>query len=231
VERRYFTEMNAARIDGMRARIAAWAADGLLTIDEEALLVADLLVGASRVANTAGTFGCFLRRWHQNAVTPIRLEPRRLLRVPVGVEALTGEVADVPAAPEDVAYFDPPYTKRQYAAYYHILETIAHGDAPTVVGVTGLRPWRHRASAFCYRTRALRAIVDLVTASRARRVFLSYSSEGHVDLRQLTAELSAHGHAVVHTLGSIGRYAPNESARENGTDVTEYLVEFTRYPA
>ena len=38
-----------------------------------------------------------------------------------------GDVLDVQYEDGDVAYFDPPYTKRQYAAYYHILETIAAG--------------------------------------------------------------------------------------------------------
>ena len=34
----------------------------------------------------------------------------------------------------DAVYADPPYTKRQYAAYYHILETIAAGDRPLISG-------------------------------------------------------------------------------------------------
>lgn len=34
----------------------------------------------------------------------------------------------------DIAYEDPPYTKRQYGAYYHILETIAIGDEPEITG-------------------------------------------------------------------------------------------------
>ncbi|MCZ5120468.1 DNA adenine methylase [Escherichia coli] len=30
----------------------------------------------------------------------------------------------------DLCYIDPPYMKRQYAANYHILETLARGDEP-----------------------------------------------------------------------------------------------------
>ena len=40
----------------------------------------------------------------------------------------------------DTVYLDPPYTKRQYAAYYHILETISLGDEPIVEGICGIRP-------------------------------------------------------------------------------------------
>ena len=40
----------------------------------------------------------------------------------------------------DTVYLDPPYTKRQYAAYYHILEAISLGDEPIVEGICGIRP-------------------------------------------------------------------------------------------
>lgn len=228
VERRYFTEANAAKIDGVRHRIGEWVTAGAVTYMEEALLVADLLVAASRVANTAGTYGCFLRHWQKSALAGLTLESRPLLPVDVGVEVLTRDVEEVPAGPQDVAYFDPPYTKRQYAAYYHVLETIAHGDEPEVGGVTGLRPWRDWASDFCYRRRALSAIVRVLTRTSARRTYLSYSSEGHVDLDELSSALSPHGSVTVHRLGEIGRYAPNESARENGSSVTEFLIELVK---
>ena len=58
--RRYFTEENAARLDGMRLQIRQWAETGILSGVEMGLLLADLIEAASAVANTAGTFGCFL---------------------------------------------------------------------------------------------------------------------------------------------------------------------------
>lgn len=63
VERRYFTEANAARIDAMRAEIRAWSEEGKVTWIEEQLLLADLLQAANRVANISGTYGCFLKSW------------------------------------------------------------------------------------------------------------------------------------------------------------------------
>lgn len=67
------------------------------------------------------------------------------------VEATVGDVFDVPNAAHDLVYLDPPYTKRQYASYYHILETVALGDEPEVKGVAGLRPWKNLASDFATR--------------------------------------------------------------------------------
>jgi adenine-specific DNA-methyltransferase len=227
-ERRYFTQANASQIDGMRATIAEWARGGLLTTTEEGLLLADLILAATRVANTAGTYGCFLRDWTPSALRPIELLARPLSDRDRSYEVLNKDVWDVPFAQQDVAYLDPPYTKRQYAAYYHILETIAHGDDPVVEGVTGLRPWREKASPFCYKSRALEAIASLIRDVGARRVFLSYSSEGHVPLVRLERELAKLGSVAIHRLGDVGRYRPNGAASANGSFVSEFLIELTK---
>lgn len=225
VERRYFTAGNAARIDGFRVAVANWAALGALTVAEERLLVADVLRASNRVANIAGTYGCFLRDWSAQALRELTLAPRVLLEHPVTADATVGDVRDVPVAPDDVVYYDPPYTKRQYAAYYHLLETIAYGDEPDVSGVTGLRPWRHLASAFCYRKRALDAIVGLVATCPARRVLLSYSSEGHVERAPLLNALQRVGRVEPHAVDGVARYRPNRAASSAASSVTEFIFE------
>ncbi len=228
VSRMYFTEANAARIDGMRRAIADLRAEGALTLAEERLLLADLLLAANRVANIAGTYGCFLARWSRAALEPLSLRPRTLFPRRVEVRASVADVADVEVAQEDLVYLDPPYTKRQYAAYYHVLETIAAGDEPEVGGVTGLRPWQAKASAFCYRARALRALVALIERQPARRVLLSYSDQGHVPLEPLARALSELGALSVVPLKQVGRYRPNRAAREAGSAVREYLLVLDR---
>lgn len=227
-ERRYLTPDNAGRIDGIRGEIRTWREADWITPREERLLLADLLEATSQVANTAGTYGCYLREWSTPALRPLRLRPRSLHAETRSVVVHQGDVWDVPFAPSDVAYFDPPYTKRQYAAYYHLLETIAVGDRPVVTGITGLRPWRDRASDFCYKTRALGAITSLIEATAANRVFLSYSSEGHVPLASLEQALRPSGDVRVHQLGEIGRYRSNGAASANGSSVREYVLEVTR---
>jgi adenine-specific DNA-methyltransferase len=228
IERRYFTEANAQRIDGMRLEIAAWLKDGSITSDEERLLIADLLVATNRVASIAGTYGCFLRAFASNALNAINLAPRTLSVRTGGLDVYCGDVFDVPSAPSDVVYYDPPYTKRQYAAYYHILETVSIGDSPIVTGVTGLRPWQNKASAFCYKTKALGSLVDLIDATDAQRIFLSYSDEGHVALNDLRPLLEDIGDVRIHNLAKIGRYRPNQQASDNRSLVHEYLVEVVK---
>ncbi|QDA57202.1 DNA adenine methylase [Thermomonas aquatica] len=224
IERRYFTEENAARIDAMRALIADWSEAGTIDEVEERLLIADLFGALNRVANIAGTFGCFLSKWTSQSQDKIAMRCRELKTNGVRVEATVGDVFEVPNSAQDLVYLDPPYTKRQYASYYHILETVALGDEPEVEGVAGLRPWKDRASDFCYKTRALKTLSCLVQSLKAERVLLSYSSEGHICMQDMKAELSKIGKSTMRPLGAIGRYRPNKVASSTASDVSEFLI-------
>lgn len=224
IERRYFTETNAARIDAMRDLIADWRDSGSIDELEERLLIADLFGALNRVANIAGTFGCFLSKWTTQSQGEIAVRCRELKEKTVRVEAVVGDVFDVPNRSQDVVYLDPPYTKRQYASYYHILETVAIGDRPKVEGVAGLRPWKELASDFCYKTRALKTLSNLVNSLKAEKILLSYSSEGHISMPDMKVELSKAGKSTMYPLGSIGRYRPNKVASETASEVSEFLV-------
>ncbi|MBN9889374.1 DNA adenine methylase [Salipiger abyssi] len=223
VSRMYFTEENAKKIDGMRRQIRDWRERELVTTQEERVLIADLMRAANRVANTAGTYGCFLSKWQRQSLDTLFVErssfPNSVPHATMG----TQDVHQVSCKPEDTVYLDPPYTKRQYAAYYHILETIALGDEPEVEGVCGIRPWREKASDFCYKVRAAKAIERLVASLPARRIFLSYSTEGHVPITSLSDTLAGIGQLSVHSLQNIGRYRPNRAASEAASDVGELL--------
>lgn len=230
IERRYFTQENAARIDAMRALIADWSEAGTIDEVEKRLLIADLFGALNRVANIAGTFGCFLSKWTSQSQDKIALRCRELKASSARVEASVGDVFDVPNSAQDLVYLDPPYTKRQYASYYHILETVALGDEPEVEGVAGLRPWKDRASDFCYKTRALKTLSRLVYSLEAQKVLLSYSSEGHICMQDMKTELSKIGESIMHPLGAIGRYRPNKVASSAASDVNEFLVVVERRP-
>jgi adenine-specific DNA-methyltransferase len=230
VARMYFTEANAARIDGIRKQITFWHSDEAISVAEERLLIADLQLATNRVANIAGTYGCFLSHWSTQSQEDLMLRPRELFPERVDVHTSIVDVNDVKVTPEDFVYLDPPYTKRQYAAYYHVLETIAVGDEPPVGGITGLRPWQDKASDFCYRTRALSSLLKLVEKQAAGRVLLSYSSEGHVPLKPLVDGLSKLGQLFVVPLKMVGRYRPNRAASDAGSTVMEYLLIVDRAP-
>ncbi len=226
--RRYFTPDNGLRIDGMRARIREWHEGSIISGREHYLLLADLMGAANSVANIAGTYGCFLRHWTASALKPIELKPRELLARRSDFEVLNSDVSCVPSAANDTAYIDPPYTKRQYAAYYHVLETIAAGDEPEVDGVSGLRPWKDKLSSFCYKVRALDALERLISNIHAHRIILSYSSEGHMRVEDVQKLFSKYGKVRTNEVSSIGRYRPNQTASARAATVVEYLIELVK---
>lgn len=229
VERRYFTEHNAARIDAMRTQIKCWSDAGSLTWIEEELLLADLLQSANKVANISGTYGGFLKKWSVTSLREVTVSARALPHRTTDINAIVGDVSAVATSSDDTVYFDPPYTKRQYSAYYHVLETIHAGDSPKVGGVTGLRPWQHKASDYSYKSRALDALTQLVLGTRAHRILLSYSNEGHVPQSQLMSALQKAGHLTLHEIKTIGRYRPNAAASARGDSVNEYVIEIVPF--
>ena len=219
--RMYFTADNAARIDAIRAQIARWS--DFLEPREEALLLADLVRATSRVSNIAGTYGCYLKRWKPRALTPLWVTPSQFSRGGVdGHEVHCTEAERVAVATvAEVVYADPPYTKRQYAAYYHVLETIVLADSPSLSGSTGLRPWREKASDYCYKQRAPAALVRLVTSLRCRDFFLSYSEDGQIAHSDVIRILGERGKVrVFETM--LGRYKSSDKPHR-GANVTERL--------
>lgn len=228
IERRYFTEVNAAQIDAIRTQIGKWKVAGDITNMEERLLIAELLSATNRVANIAGTYGCFLATWTRQSESTLMMTARKLNSKKTDIITTNDNVADLIVSPDDLVYLDPPYTKRQYASYYHILETISIGDEPEVEGVAGLRPWRDKASDFCYKTRALVALSDLIRSLNAKRILLSYSAEGHIPIDDLHNKLAQIGNVKTHPLTDVGRYRPNKAACAANSSVSEYLIEIVK---
>tara|TARA_R110002033_G_scaffold84993_1_gene135426 strand:+ start:752 stop:1795 length:1044 start_codon:yes stop_codon:yes gene_type:complete len=229
VERRYFTEHNAQKIDGIRNTIFELHLSGKISDFELEVLIADLISAVNRVANIAGTYGCFLSKWQKQALSELSMKERDLSNSNSIIETSNLDAFEIEVKENDVVYLDPPYTKRQYASYYHILETITINDEPSVEGVCGLRPWKHKASVFCYKRKALNALVELITKFNSKNVMLSYSCEGHVALDELVSELENTGSVELIPLASIGRYRPNKTASSNGDSVTEYLVKYCKF--
>jgi adenine-specific DNA-methyltransferase len=230
LERRYFSEKNAGRIDAVRARIECWHRSNAINAKEKTLLLADLLGAANRVANIAGTYGCFLAKWTPQSAGDLELRARARKKKQVAIETSNLNATQIKVNPADLVYLDPPYTKRQYASYYHILETITLGDTPVVEGVSGLRPWKDLASDYCYKVRALRALCGLIDRLTANHILLSYSNEGHVDLTDLMLNLDSIGKVQMHELAGVGRYRPNVQASANRASVNEYLIEIEKQP-
>ena len=93
----------------------------------------------------------------------------------------------------DLLYLDPPYNSRQYSGYYHVPEILARGwfDEPIALrGKTGLPSAVAQRSEWCTRVGAPRALRELLAATGARHVLVSYNSEGVIPDRELRAILA-----------------------------------------
>ncbi|MDN2717449.1 DNA adenine methylase [Janthinobacterium sp. SUN120] len=220
-ERRYFTEINAQKIDVVRDQIESWRP--VLTDAEHALLISDLVRAVSAVSNVAGTFGCYLKQWKVRALNPLVLRPSGFVDGRRnGHSVLSMEAHDaVPQAKARIIYADPPYTKRQYAAYYHVLETIVRNDKPVLIGSTGLRNWETHASDFCYKRRAIGALDALLSVMDCEHFFLSYNEDGQMEHDQILDVLGGYGSVGFREM-SLRRYK-SSALPHKGPNVAERI--------
>lgn len=218
--RRYFTGANAMKIDAVRGAIRSLRAAGEVTATERDLLLHDLMLATNRVANITGTYGYYRAQWNSSSLAPLRLEPTRFRRTPGRHTVMQGQVEDMaPHIEADLCYLDPPYTKRQYAGNYHILETIAREDDPTPVGEGGLRDWYDQYSTFCSKRRARESFLEVLKRLEVPHVLISYSEDGLVPPDEMLELLRG--------LGSTQRFEfASKRFRSNGGKdghVTEHL--------
>lgn len=221
--RKYLTPENAKRLDSMSQAILEWYQAGRITEVENSLLRHDLVLAVNRIANIAGTYGHYRSSWSKAALAELSLRPNRF----VGGYRTDHIIMQGPAEElarrivADVCYLDPPYMKRQYAANYHLIETIARGDEPEAVGVSGLRPWRDQYSDFCTRTRIQDAFRRLIDGADCPVFLISYSSDGLLsehELKDLFCELGD----VSIQKRIFPRFKSNQS--QLGAHVTEFLI-------
>lgn len=125
----------------------------------------------------------------------------------------------------DLCYIDPPYMKRQYAANYHILETIARGDFPDAVGKSGLRDWWEQHSKLCTKTRGLQSFEKILGDMHCPKFLISYSEDGLFTLGQLEECFSKFGTVEVQEI-DYNRFRSNDSKLPK--KLKEYLISIER---
>ena len=200
-KRMYFTEANASRIDAARRTLHEWRLAGWIGESAYFILLAALIEGADRVANTAGVYAAYIKTWQPNARRALAIVPEIPAPGPPGATAHRADATSVARdlGPVDLVYIDPPYNARQYSGYYHIPEVLARGwfeGEPVLRGKTGLLASDGQRSAWCSPRRVRHALADLLAATGARHALVSYNSEGLLpdsELRAVLAEASTDG--------------------------------------
>jgi adenine-specific DNA-methyltransferase len=220
VARMYFTPENAGRIDAAREELEGWRRAGKIGEDSYYLLLAAIIEGADRVANTAGVYASYMKRWQPNAQRAFGIVAEKPVKGAQPAEAHLMDATD--AAKQigevDLLYIDPPYNSRQYVAYYHIPEILARGwtdSAPAIRGKVGLLAGNEGRSQWSHGRRVKKLFAALLSATGARHALVSFNSEGHLApdaLHSLLAGASVDGE-VSHFTQSYRRYRA-DSERE-----------------
>lgn len=192
--RNYFSFENACKIDAICIQLRRWLHDGAIDTDMFYLLSASLVDAITKVSNTSGTYGAFLKIDDARKYKPILLEPIPITSNGKNNDCYCEDIRDVIKKVEgDILYLDPPYNSRQYPPYYHILETAVLYDAPNIYGLTGRRPYEEQLSPFCMKDQALPSMVDLVRKAAFPHIYISYSTDGIIPYRDLVRDLGQHG--------------------------------------
>jgi adenine-specific DNA-methyltransferase len=184
--RMYFTPANAGKIDAARDELETWRRAGRVGEDNYFLLLAAIIEGADRVANTAGVYASYMKKWQPNARRTFTIEIEQPVRAarPAHAHLMDATEAAQSIGEVDLVYIDPPYNSRQYVAYYHIPEILARGwegEAPAIRGKVGLLAGPEGRSQWSHGRRVQKLFRGLLEASGARHALVSFNSEGHLE--------------------------------------------------
>lgn len=225
--RKYFTSPNAQKIDSIREEINTWIENDLITSEEESVLKHTLIMAVNDVANISGTYGYFLSKFNANSLETIVLKPIQFVSEGniqnTVIQGFAEDIASTITA--DVCYIDPPYMKRQYAANYHILETIARGDFPETIGKSGLRDWWDQHSKFCTKTKIRVSFSKVITEMNCNKFIISYSEDGLLSLDELIELFSSFGDVTYRTI-EYSRFRSNNSNLSKRFN--EYIIILTK---
>ncbi len=227
--RKYFTSENASKIDAIRAEIKRLRSLKYISNIEHSLLIHDLIMAANDIANIAGTYGHYLSKFVKRAETPILLKPSKFSNKGTirGHHVYLGYAEELASSIcGDVCYIDPPYIKRQYAANYHVLETIAREDEPEAIGDSGLRPWRDQYSNFCSKVKIRESFSKIINDINSKHFLISYSEDGLIQIDDLIVFLSQFGKVKRKNI-DYKRFKSNDS-KKNPT-LHEYLIHLEKF--
>ena len=192
-QRQFFTDENAMKCDAIRMKVESWRKSGNIIDDEYFFLLTTLLENIDARANTASVYAAFLKEIKRTASIPLRLKPAVLIENDLKHTVFNSDVNElIEQIHCDILYLDPPYNHRQYSTNYHILETIAKYDNPSIRGKTGLRDEDLR-SAYCLRNSAKQAFEDLIGKANTKHIFVSYNNEGLMSLDDMREILGQRG--------------------------------------
>lgn len=189
-ERMYLSENNAKRIDFIRIKIEEWKNNGVITENEYYYLLACLIESVPYISNISGTYGAYLKHWDKRALNKLELENLDVINNNNINKCYNMDANELINHIEgDILYLDPPYNSRQYVPNYHLLETLSLYDNPKIKGVTGLRDYSNKKSAYCSKKTVKESFEELIEKAKFKHIIVSYSNEGLMTIEEIESIL------------------------------------------
>ena len=192
--RKYFTTENAAKIDAMRKQIHTWEHDGTINYATYMLLLGNIIESVSKFSNIPGTYGAYNEIWDSRALKPFILE--KLIDntcAPRG-ETHRCDAKRIIDRDYDVIYMDPPYNQRNYATYYHVLETLSRYEEDIQIkdNKTGT-PLCVQQSAWCSKPKCVDELKEFMGKTKAKLIIMSYNNEGIIPSADIVDIFKSYG--------------------------------------
>ncbi len=225
-KRNYFSEDNARKIDSICLYLKKQLSEEKISEDEFYFYKASLIDAVTRVSNTSGTYGSFLKIDDNRKFKPIRLEPLEVTNNEKNNECYCEDIRDVIKHIQgNILYLDPPYNNRQYPPYYHILETVTLYDDPDIYGTTGRRHYESMLSPLCMKEKAVDAMVDIVKNASFEHIYISYSTDGIMPYETLCEKLKEYGEVNIY-FKPYRRYKSNSNGNieEDNGKLKEIII-------
>ena len=229
--RMYFSLENAMAIDGARIAIDKLYHANAITYSEFIFLLASLLVSASAVSNTCGTFRAHLKHMSARSKKRFKLAAVHYNRS-VNQKHNTcfkKDAINVAVPRGSLVYLDPPYNSAHYGAYYSFLNYLCEYNKNNTTQGTGTMLYYNKSRFGLVKT-ACESFKTLIseTCKNAKHIVLSYSSCGVVPIQKLIQMMEARSGCVTVYKTWYKAYksaaATNSGVNRNRGHVIEYMI-------
>ncbi len=230
--RMYFTPENAGRIDFFRSQIEKWKNEDAINHDEYNYLLSCLIESVSKVSNTAGVYGAFLKNWDPRALKEIEfIEPEHSDSECSFLEVHNDKIEKIINEVDcDILYLDPPYTQNQYGTQYHLLETLVLNDNPPLSKITGSRPTAPMRSDWSKNYKAHILFDKVLAETKAKYILFSYNNDGFMSKTFIEAALKRYGKQETFICKKIPYKKYQNWKSQNENEHFEYLFFIEKKP-
>jgi adenine-specific DNA-methyltransferase len=179
IDRYFFTEDNALKIDAIRQEIETWKLNKRIKPAEYWFYLTSLIEAADKVANTASIYEAYLSSIKKSAQKEMVLTPAYFETTPKRKHKVFQQDANklIKNIEGDILYLDPPYNQRQYGSNYHLLNTILIYKDFVPQGKAG-KPSTYKKSDYCSTKKVVNVFSDLIKNSNFEWIFFHYNGEG-----------------------------------------------------